>query len=335
MGDSWEDDDFTPVVPVPVVLPSKAAWEDEDAVRCVLACMLHPNPPTNPPTHPSTHSIHPPTRQPEDPNAGKTPEEIAAEAEKRRKAAELRRAKADKDAEVAANQRASAEEVERMARETPEERALRERLAVERADQGLADELFGGPGAATSRPASSLSLSSTGSGLGGSKKTGGSSSALSLKSSGDYVSLAKDLGPKFKKTASSKDVATFVSDLLAKGAKDPLAVEDVNELIKNLQSLALEKQRQADANRNKIGAKQKAMAAQKKDHKQKSAKHKETFGAEFDDDDAEMDQYYDMEDVRILVVLCCVLWNGRWMGGRIFPSSRFSSISLHTVQEFM
>ncbi len=32
MGDSWEDDDFVPVVPEAVVLPSKAAWDDEDAV---------------------------------------------------------------------------------------------------------------------------------------------------------------------------------------------------------------------------------------------------------------------------------------------------------------
>lgn len=34
MGDSWEDDDFVPVVPTPAVaLPSKAAWDDEDQVR--------------------------------------------------------------------------------------------------------------------------------------------------------------------------------------------------------------------------------------------------------------------------------------------------------------
>ena len=40
MGDSWEDDDFVPVVPQPVVLPSKAAWDDEDAVRaCARACV--------------------------------------------------------------------------------------------------------------------------------------------------------------------------------------------------------------------------------------------------------------------------------------------------------
>jgi hypothetical protein len=61
-----------------------------------------------------------------------------------------------------------------MAKETPEERALRERKAVERSDHAMADELFGGPGQAGgpgSRPASSLSLSSTtsSSALGGSK----------------------------------------------------------------------------------------------------------------------------------------------------------------------
>ena len=32
MGDSWEDDDFTPVLPQAVILPTKAAWEDEDLV---------------------------------------------------------------------------------------------------------------------------------------------------------------------------------------------------------------------------------------------------------------------------------------------------------------
>lgn len=35
MGDSWEDDDFTPVLPAAVILPTKAAWEDEDLVRSV------------------------------------------------------------------------------------------------------------------------------------------------------------------------------------------------------------------------------------------------------------------------------------------------------------
>lgn len=32
MGDSWEDDDFTPVVPQAVVLPTKTSWDDEDLV---------------------------------------------------------------------------------------------------------------------------------------------------------------------------------------------------------------------------------------------------------------------------------------------------------------
>jgi len=32
MGDSWEDGDFTPVLPQAVILPTKAAWEDEDLV---------------------------------------------------------------------------------------------------------------------------------------------------------------------------------------------------------------------------------------------------------------------------------------------------------------
>jgi hypothetical protein len=61
---------------------------------------------------------------------------------------------------------------------------------------------------------------------------GAAPASLNLKSSADFAALAKDLGPKFKKAASSKDVAAFVGDLLTKGAKDPLAVEDLNELIK-------------------------------------------------------------------------------------------------------
>jgi len=122
-------------------------------------------------------------------------------------------------------------------------------------------------------------------------------SLLNLKAPGDFASLAKDLAPQFKKAASSKDVTSFVSELLARGAKDSVAVEDLNDLIKNLQSLALEKQRQADANRNKIGQKQKALAAKKREHKATSAKHKELFGDDFDGADPEMDQYYDMEDV--------------------------------------
>jgi len=63
-----------------------------------------------------------------------------------------------------------------MAKETAEERALRERTAVERSDHAMANELFGGPGQVGgqqpgSRPASSQSLSSTtsSSALGGSK----------------------------------------------------------------------------------------------------------------------------------------------------------------------
>ena len=40
-------------------------------------------------------------RQPDDPNAGKTAEEIAAEAERKRKAEEARKLKAAKDAERA------------------------------------------------------------------------------------------------------------------------------------------------------------------------------------------------------------------------------------------
>lgn len=63
-----------------------------------------------------------------------------------------------------------------------------------------------------------------------------------------------------------------------------------------LQALAVEKQRQEAANRNKIAAKQKALADKKKEHKAKASKHKETFGADYDEDDPDMDQYYDMED---------------------------------------
>lgn len=104
--------------------------------------------------------------QPDDPLAGKTPEEVAAEAERRRKAEEARKVKAIKDAEQAERRRqvnerrivcvvvwrllsgagacctdapcpnlhlsiAQIQEAsERMAKETPEERALRERRAV-------------------------------------------------------------------------------------------------------------------------------------------------------------------------------------------------------------
>lgn len=63
-----------------------------------------------------------------------------------------------------------------------------------------------------------------------------------------------------------------------------------------LQALAVEKERQEAANRNKLAAKQKALAAQKREHKAKADKHKETFGADYDEDDPDMDQYYDMED---------------------------------------
>ncbi|TFJ87680.1 hypothetical protein NSK_001030 [Nannochloropsis salina CCMP1776] len=261
MGDSWEDDDFTPVVPQAVVLPTKTSWDDEDL--------------------------------PEDPNAGKTPEEIAAEAERRRKAEEARQARARKNAERAELRRQAEEEAERMAKETPEERALRERQAVEKADYAMADELFGAPGQPSSRPLSSLSLSSSTSSVGAGKAP---SAPTVLKAPGDFTALAKSLGPQFKKAASSKDVTGFVSELLARGGKDPVGVEDLNELIKGLQALAVEKQRLADANRNKIGAKQKALAAKKKEHKAKSAQHKEVFGADFDEDDPDMDQYYAMED---------------------------------------
>lgn len=104
MGDSWEDDDFMPVVPQAVVLPSKAAWDDEDAVRVLMTgssrlvampCM------TDTLQLPSL----PNSLQQDDPNAGKTVEEIAAEAERRRKAEEVRKAKAAKDAERAALRR--------------------------------------------------------------------------------------------------------------------------------------------------------------------------------------------------------------------------------------
>lgn len=56
--------------------------------------------------------------------------------------------------------------------------------------------------------------------------------SLTLKSSADFAALAKDLGPKFKKAASSKDVTGFVSELLAKGAKEAVTSDDINELIK-------------------------------------------------------------------------------------------------------
>lgn len=97
MGDSWEDEDFVPVVPQ-AVLPSKAAWDDEDE---------------------------------DDPLAGKTPEDV----ERRRKAEEARKAKAAKEAERAELRRQAQEEAELMARETPEERALRERLAVSKKER--------------------------------------------------------------------------------------------------------------------------------------------------------------------------------------------------------
>ncbi len=69
--------------------------------------------------------------------------------------------------------------------------------------------------------------------------------------------------------------------------------------------MAVEKQRQEDANRNKAAVKEKALADKKKVHKAKADKHKQTFGADYDEDDPDMDQYYDMEDVG--TVLGCVV----------------------------
>lgn len=126
----------------------------------------------------------------------------------------------------------------------------------EKADNALADELFGGPG--VGRSTSPLSVSSVGSKVRPSvhimsgppsppqyihqadfhipsitkRQKPAAGASLNLKSSSDFAALAKDLGPKFKKAASSKDVTGFVSELLAKGAKEVLASDDINELVK-------------------------------------------------------------------------------------------------------
>lgn len=107
----------------------------------------------------------------------------------------------------------------------------------------------------------------------------------------------------------------------------------------------MEKQRQEDANRNKQAAKEKALAQQKRAHKAKADKHKEVFGADYDDDDADMDQYYDMEDVRIYCVLYFVFirWSGvnvgmiSWAGwvDRGLTEYQPSTFKIHTQQEFM
>lgn len=55
---------------------------------------------------------------------------------------------------------------------------------------------------------------------------------VSLQSTADYVLLGKDLGTAMKK-GSSRDVAAFMNELLMKGAKEPLEVDDINEIIKS------------------------------------------------------------------------------------------------------
>lgn len=61
---------------------------------------------------------------------------------------------------------------------------------------------------------------------------GGGGLSLTFNNAGDFAVVAKDLGQKFKK-ATAKDVSNFFSDLLAKGAKEPLGVDEVNDLIKS------------------------------------------------------------------------------------------------------
>lgn len=107
-----------------------------------------------------------------------------------------------------------------------------------------------------------------------------------------------------------------------------------------LQALAVEKQRQEAANRNKIAVKQKALADKKKEHKAKASKHKEVFGADYDEDDPDMDQYYDMEDVSRGFGRCSaaclpvpLFWGGlcRCVGDvRAHSSGRLPSAHTHT-----
>ena len=55
---------------------------------------------------------------------------------------------------------------------------------------------------------------------------------FSLKTSADYAVAAKKMGQEMKK-GKAQDVCNFISDLLSKGAKEPLGVDEVNDLIKS------------------------------------------------------------------------------------------------------
>jgi hypothetical protein len=54
---------------------------------------------------------------------------------------------------------------------------------------------------------------------------------LSLKTPKDFSDLAKELGGKMKK-ASSENVASFLTELLTKGAKDALEIDALASLIR-------------------------------------------------------------------------------------------------------
>jgi hypothetical protein len=53
---------------------------------------------------------------------------------------------------------------------------------------------------------------------------------VKLESTLDFINLAKDLGGKLKKSKAG-DVSTFLTEVLSKGAKDPLGVDHLEELI--------------------------------------------------------------------------------------------------------
>lgn len=62
------------------------------------------------------------------------------------------------------------------------------------------------------------------------KSSSGRVGEVKLESTLDFINLAKDLGGKLKKSKAG-DVSTFLTEVLSKGAKDPLGVDHLEELI--------------------------------------------------------------------------------------------------------
>lgn len=122
-------------------------------------------------------------------------------------------------------------------------------LQEEREAQGMAAELFGGAGQAkgekAATPTAKVALKCRFTAQARStalircwcveqpptpKGSAAGGASAKLESTADFLSLAKDLGGKFKKSKAA-DVATFFTEVFAKGGKDPLGVEELEELI--------------------------------------------------------------------------------------------------------